>query len=89
MFHDRLSSRVDKLKETPKKLDVYFLANGFRAMCTIIEQEYDRLTDWQNEFKFDVDKLRYMSADIREESAIAQLQNVLSPDEIKEKINLS
>ena len=66
-----------------------FLANGFRAMCTIIEQEYDRLTDWQNEFKFDVDKLRYMSADIREESAIAQLQNVLSPDEIKEKINLS
>ena len=66
-----------------------FISNGFKGMCTIIEQEYNRLTDWQNEFHFDLDKLRYMAADLREEAATAQLANVLSPEEIKEKMNLN
>ena len=66
-----------------------FISNGFKAMCRIIEMEYDRLTDWQNEFHFDLDALRYMAADLREEAATAQLANVLSPKEIKEKMNLS
>ena len=39
------------------------------------------------EYSFDLDTLRYLSADIREESAIAQLQGVLTNEEIKDKIN--
>ena len=36
---------------------------------------------------YDLDQLRVQMADLREESALAQLQGILSPQEIKNKIN--
>ena len=62
-------------------------SSGFKAMTRIIEDEFNRLSGYRVEYKFDLDSLRYLSADIREEMAISQLQNILTPQEIKEKID--
>ena len=66
-----------------------FISGGLKSFCTILQDEFNRLSGYENTFSFDLDELRYSMADIREQSAIAQLQDVLSPEEIKEKINLT
>ena len=63
-----------------------FISSGFKSMTRQIEDEFNRLSDWKVSYSYDLDSLRYLGADIREEAAIAQLQGVLSNQEIKEKI---
>ena len=63
-----------------------FIAGGFKSFCTILTDEFNRLSGYKNKFKYDLDQLRVQMADLREESALAQLAGVLSPQEIKNKI---
>ena len=75
------------MKEIQKKLRRIFIAGGFKSFCTILTDEFNRLSGYKNKFMYDLDQLRVQMADLREESALAQLQGILSPQEIKNKIN--
>lgn len=63
-----------------------FIAGGFKSFCTILTDEFDRLSGYKNKFMFSTELLKSQLADIREEAAIAQLQGILSNKEIKDRI---
>ena len=62
------------------------IANGLKSFCKILTDQYNYLSGFENEFMFDLDHLRVSMADLREESALAQLVDVLGKDKIKEMI---
>ena len=65
-----------------------FIAGGLKAFTRLLSDEFDRLSGYQNKFKFNLDKLRIEMADLREEASLAQLTDEapFSGDEIKKKI---
>ena len=64
-----------------------FISSGFKSFCKILTDEFDRLSGYENKFRFNLDKLRAEMADLREEAALAQLLDIYSPAELKQKID--
>ena len=52
-----------------------FIAGGFKAFTKLLTDEFDRLAGYENKFTFNLDKLRIQMADLREESALAQMSD--------------
>ena len=63
-----------------------FIASGFKSFCTILTDEYNRLSDYKLELRYNLDQLRIQMADLREEAALAQLLDIYSKEELKKKI---
>lgn len=80
---------IDGTERTQKEARRLFISGAFASFCTLIEDELNRLTDYQYKFKFNIDSLRIKQADLREESALAQLLGIYTKEEIKKKIESS
>ena len=77
---------IGSTERTLKESKRVFLSGGFAAFAKTVSWELERLTDFQVEFKFNLDSLRIQGADLREESSLSQLQNIFSKEELKKKI---
>lgn len=73
-------------ERTAKEARRFWLGGAFAAFCRVIEEELDRLCDFQCSFRFNTDRLRSALSDIREEAAMSQLLGIFTKEELKKRI---